>query len=127
MSEPTDRKREIANAVSKIEQLGIEIWEEHDGRELESDKSKWDKHYFTELQSQLETNFSKQRFQRTLQVGRHVYKEELSRPERAVQGQPRPKVKGQGQPYKGFHSGKLLVAGLVVVAAAAAIYIVTQK
>ena len=124
MSEPTDRKREIANAVSRIEQLGIEIWEEHDGRALETDQTKWDKHYFTELQSQLETNFSKQRFERTLQVGRYVYKDELSRP---VREPSKPEIKGQHHQSTSKSSGKFLVAGLVVVAAAATIYLVMQK
>jgi hypothetical protein len=125
MADPTDRKQEIASALSKINGLGLDIWEEHDGRELETDQTKWDKNYFTELQSQLETNFSRQRFERTLQVGRYVYKEELTRPVREP-ARPRPESREKHQPSMSS-SGKLIIAGLVVVAAAATIYLVMKN
>jgi hypothetical protein len=125
MADPTDRKNEIANGLSKIDQRGLDIWEEHDGRELEADQAKWNKDYFTELQSQLETNFSKKRFNRTLQVGRYVYRDELSRP---VGVKPRGR---NDQPVRQESrrdiSGKYIIAGMVVVAAVAAIYFVMKN
>lgn len=128
MTEPTDRKGEISNAVNKIEQLGINIWEDHDERDLETDQAKWDKNYFTELQAQLETNFSKQRFNRTLQVGRYVYKDELIKPISEPSRQTRPVNPRQQQSSpKRNSSGKIIVAGMVVVVAVTAMYFVMKN
>ena len=70
--------QEIMDAVNYVKKsLSKEeydsIWEEYDGLNLEIDKSKWDKDYFALIQGDLRYNFSKERFDHTLEVGRYVY------------------------------------------------------
>ena len=49
------------------------IWEEYDGLKLDRDKNNWNKSYFASLQGDLRYNFSKERFEHILEVGRYVY------------------------------------------------------
>lgn len=49
------------------------IWEEYDGIILEFDKNKWNKDYFAAVEVDLSDNFSKERFNHILEVGRYVY------------------------------------------------------
>ena len=49
------------------------IWEEYDGIKLEDDKNKWNKYYFASVEVDLSDNFSKERFNHILEVGRYVY------------------------------------------------------
>ncbi|MBE2920362.1 hypothetical protein HPJ93_00555 [Anoxybacillus flavithermus] len=119
MADPLDRNGEIANAVRKVEAAGINIWQEHDGRDFEYDCTKWDKEYFTLLQSQLTLNFSKKRFEHMLEVGRKVYEAEQtirSSDSFALKVKPTQSLKGKQDPL-----GKFLTAGTVVIAAAAAV------
>lgn len=122
MSDPTDRKSEIRNALSKISAQNINVWEVHDGRELSNDELAWNKEYFTELQSQLKTNHSKERFEHTCKVGKFVYKEELTRPAPPTNNPNRPQhSNGSNQ------MGKLIVAGVVVIAVATLVYLVVKN
>lgn len=49
------------------------IWEEYDGLTLELDKNNWNKDYFALVEVDLSYNFSKERFNHILEVGRYVY------------------------------------------------------
>lgn len=49
------------------------IWETYDGIHMESDRSKWDKSYFASVEVDLSDNFSIERFNHILDVGRYVY------------------------------------------------------
>lgn len=69
---------EIKDAIKYIEKSltaseFASIWEDYDGLKLENDKSKWNKTYFSSVGVDLEDNFSKERFDHILEVGRYVY------------------------------------------------------
>lgn len=69
---------EIVDALNYVKNSLTEdayklIWETYDGIKLESDKSKWNKYYFASVEVDLADNFSKERFNHILEVGRHVY------------------------------------------------------
>ena len=49
------------------------IWEVHDGLSLDNNQSNWDKNYFASVEVDLSDNFSKERFEHILKVGRYVY------------------------------------------------------
>ena len=70
--------QEIMDAVNYVKKSSSKeeydsIWEEYDGLKLEIDKSKWNKDYFALIQGDLRYNFSKERFDHILEVGRYVY------------------------------------------------------
>ncbi|MBY0124391.1 hypothetical protein [Bacillus sp. S/N-304-OC-R1] len=122
MSDPTGRSGEINAALRKIESNGINIWESHDGRELDMNRAVWSKEYFTKLQAQLSSNFSKERFDHTLNVGRKAYEEELLKPQ-LQKGEPKVTVRSSS-PQQGGRTGKkgLVIGMVVVVLAIAAMY-----
>ncbi|MED0656672.1 hypothetical protein P4S75_04940 [Anoxybacillus ayderensis] len=118
MADPLDRRGETSRAVRKVEAAGINIWEKHDGREFNHDRTQWDKEYFTLLQAQLMTNFSKERFEHTMQVGKEVYKEEQVAKTSKVSTQTR-KYTASNQKQRSL--GKLSIPRMVVMGAAVTI------
>lgn len=74
VSDPTDSRGEIHRAVRHVESNGIKnLWESHDNEQFKN-KNEWDKEYYGVLQAELMFNFSKERFNHALEVGRAVYK-----------------------------------------------------
>ncbi|MCM3024410.1 hypothetical protein [Heyndrickxia ginsengihumi] len=72
--DPTDSKATIKQSLQKIQASGIEIWQHHDGKILNtSSKESWDEDYFVDLQVDLRMNFSEERFLHMLEVGKKVY------------------------------------------------------
>lgn len=71
----TDEIRQAVNYIEKsLTQSEFDsIWEEYDGLKLDRDKNNWNKSYFASLQGDLRYNFSKERFEHILEVGRYVY------------------------------------------------------
>lgn len=112
MADPLDRRGETVGAVRKVEAAGINIWEKHDGREFNHDRTQWDKEYFTLLQAQLMTNFSKERFKHTLEVGKEVYKGERTNQTSQSSAQSKKYTVSKQKPIS---SGKDMVLGMVVV------------
>lgn len=124
MADPLDRYGETEKAVRKVEAAGINIWEEHDGRDFKHDRTKWDEEYFSLLQAQLMTNFSKERFHHTMEVGKEVYKGELTAkpsvsPNYSSKVNSSRNVETKKSPKS---SGKNIVAGMVVISTAAVLY-----
>ncbi len=114
MADPLDRRGEVAGAVRKVGEAGIHIWEKHDGRDFRHDRTQWDKGYFTLLQAQLMTNFSKERFEHTLEVGKEVYKEERKA---QMSKSPTQSQKYAVSKQKPRLSGKDMAFGMVVIGA----------
>ncbi|WP_262174232.1 hypothetical protein [Saccharococcus sp. Marseille-Q5394] len=83
VSDPADGRREIQPAVRYVEQSGItDLWQDHDGRPFK-EMAEWDEDYYGLLQAQLMMNFSKDRFNHTLEVGKKVHgkaRVEIQRP-----------------------------------------------
>lgn len=74
VSDPTDSRGEIHRAVRHVESNGIKnLWEPHDNEQFKN-KNEWDKEYYGVLQAELMFNFSKERFNHALEVGRTVYR-----------------------------------------------------
>ncbi|KPC97294.1 hypothetical protein LR69_04492 [Geobacillus sp. BCO2] len=124
MADPLDRNNETLKVIDKVKSAGIHIWEEHDGRDFEHDRTKWDKKYFSQLQAQLMTNFSKERFHHTMEVGKEVYKGELTAkpsvsPNYSSKVNSSRNVETKKNPKS---SGKNIVAGMVVIATATVLY-----
>lgn len=72
--DPTDSNATIKQSLQKVQASGIDIWEQHDGKILNtSSKESWDEDYFVDLQVDLRMNFSKERFLHMLEVGKKVY------------------------------------------------------
>ena len=68
-----DEDGEISNAVKYAENnYSEDIWQVHDNREQES-KDNWNTAYLGLLQSDLMHNFSQERFNHILEVGKFVY------------------------------------------------------
>ncbi|MGZ0084916.1 hypothetical protein ACWNXI_04875 [Caldibacillus thermoamylovorans] len=129
MADPLDRYGETEKAVRKVEMSGITIWEEHDGREFKHDRSQWNEEYFSLLQAQLMTNFSKERFRHTMEVGKELYKGELEAKtpdstnySKKINNPTNVKTKKHTK-----SSGKYITTGMVVVAAAAILYYLIKK
>ncbi|AEH48651.1 hypothetical protein [Parageobacillus thermoglucosidasius] len=124
MADPLDRNNETLKVIDKVKSAGIHIWEEHDGRDFEHDRTKWDKKYFSQLQAQLMTNFSKERFHHTMEVGKEVYKGELTA-KSSDSSNHFSKVnisRNVGSKKNNTSLGKNIVAGMVVIATAAVLY-----
>lgn len=124
-ADPLDRSGEIKNAMAAVDSKGISLWEIHDETELLQNPTSWTKDYFAELQSHLITNFSKERLAHTLKVGRHAYREELSRPKPTAQPK-RPTGSRQAQQGGNNDMGKMLVAGAAILAVGLVIYLVAK-
>lgn len=70
--------KEIKDAINYIKSSLTDteynnIWEEHDGLDLDMNKNNWNKNYFSTLEVELSDNFSKERFNHILEVGKYVY------------------------------------------------------
>lgn len=66
-----DAENYVKNSLNTEEYNNI--WEVYDGETLEKDKNKWNRDYFASLQGDLRYNFSKERFEHILAVGKYVY------------------------------------------------------
>lgn len=119
-ADPLDKSGEVKKAMAAVDVKDIQVWQAHDGTELSADPSEWTKDYFAELQSHLVTNFSKECLEHTLKVGRHAYREELSRPHPAQQSAIKPRQGGNSE------MGKFLLAGAAVLAMGATIYLAVK-
>ncbi|WP_050179699.1 hypothetical protein [Domibacillus robiginosus] len=119
-ADPLDKSGKVKEAMATVDAKGIQLWQAHDGTELLSDRSKWTKEYFAELQSHLLTNLSKECLEHALKVGRHAYREELNSSQSAQQ----PSIKQQ----QGGKSdmGKFLLAGATVLAVGVVIYLAVK-
>ncbi|MGG1534169.1 MULTISPECIES: hypothetical protein [Brevibacillus] len=70
---PSNENNEVLNAVHYVEERITEsLWEPHDWRKMEEDRSKWTKDYLGLLKSDLRNNFSKERFHFIIEVGKVV-------------------------------------------------------
>lgn len=70
---PANIDGEVSHALKySQDKFGAKLWDEYDGRPLEQDKSKWTKDYLGYLKSDLRNNFSEERFNHILDVGRKV-------------------------------------------------------
>lgn len=71
----TQEIKEALNYVKKslTEEEYNNIWEKYDGLKLDKDSNNWDKRYFASLEVDLSDNFSKERFNHILEVGKFVY------------------------------------------------------
>ncbi|MGH0667248.1 hypothetical protein [Bacillus paranthracis] len=68
---PTDEGNEVTNALKYVQQnFNGDLWEVQDERALEQDSSKWTKDYLGYLKSDLRNNFSKERFNHIIEVGK---------------------------------------------------------
>lgn len=124
-ADPLDRSGEVKRAIATIDQTDIVLWQKHDGSTpLVDETSKWTKDYFAELQSHLITNFSKEGVEHALKVGRHAYREELNRQKEPVRpSRPAGNSKHQGGQD---NMGKLVMAGVAVVATGIALYLILK-
>lgn len=61
----------LKNSLTELEYSNI--WEKHDGVNLDNNKSNWNKNYFSSVEVDLADNFSKERFNHILEVGKYVY------------------------------------------------------
>lgn len=70
---PTNSDNEVSHALKySQDKFGSKLWDKYDGRPLEQDTSKWTKDYLGALKSDLRNNFSEERFNHILDVGRQV-------------------------------------------------------
>ena len=59
--------------MEKMAKNAMEIYEPHDGRELEVDRNKWTEEYMNKLMVQVISNFSRERIQHLKAVVRKLY------------------------------------------------------
>jgi hypothetical protein len=72
--DPADSNSTIQQSLNKIQASGIDIWQSHDGKTLNTaSPATWDEDYFVDLQVDLRMNFSQARFIHMLEVGKKVY------------------------------------------------------
>lgn len=123
--DPLDRSGEVKRAMTTINQTGIDLCQKHDGTTpLIDETSKWTKDYFAELQAHLLTNFSKEGVEHALKVGRYAYRDELNRSEDPLRpSRPAGNSKHQGGQD---NTGKFMMAGVAIVAAGFAIYLILK-
>lgn len=72
---PANVDNKVSHAVQySKDKFGDKLWMDHDnlGKSLEQDKSKWTKDYLANLKSDLRENFSEERFNHILDVGRQI-------------------------------------------------------
>lgn len=121
MADPLDRKGEVKRTLNSIEGNGLEIWAIHDNGLFELDKNLWNKDYFIEVQAELKSNFSKERFYHLIDVAKHVYKDEQQKD--FIQISQRTRGKSPTKTSTSSIGGKgLLVAGGVTIA----IFVITK-
>lgn len=71
--DPADYNGDIKNAINYLDSKGIDIWQEHKEIEPLKSKDQWDRDYIGLLQSDLMHNFSRERLETILKVGKYVY------------------------------------------------------
>lgn len=71
--DPGDYNGDIKNAINYLDSKGIDIWQEHKEIEPLKSKEQWDRDYIGLLQSDLMHNFSKERLDNILKVGKYIY------------------------------------------------------
>jgi hypothetical protein len=122
---PSDENLEVSNVVNYVEKnFSGQIWNSHDGRELESDTTKWNKEYLGLLKSDLRNNFSKKRFYHILQVGKVVYpakKKTATLQTTPVQKNPRVQPRQDGVKLHPW-----VIAGAVIVTATIVIILLNK-
>lgn len=70
---PTNEQNEVLLAAEYAEsRLSEPLWIEHDGLYIEQDYSKWTTEYLGQLKSDLRYNFSRERFEFIIEVGKKV-------------------------------------------------------
>lgn len=70
---PTNEHNEVLQAAEYAENhLSEPLWIEHDGLYIEQDSSKWTTEYLGQLKSDLRYNFSRERFEFIIEVGKNV-------------------------------------------------------
>lgn len=70
---PTNEHNEVLQAAGYAEgRLSEPLWIKHDGLYIEQDSSKWTTEYLGQLKSDLRYNFSKERFEFIIEVGKKV-------------------------------------------------------
>ncbi|WP_054939441.1 hypothetical protein [Paenibacillus ihuae] len=70
---PTNEQNEVLQAAEYAEsRLSEPLWVVHDGLYIEKDSGKWTKDYLGQLKSDLRYNFSKERFEFIIEVGKKV-------------------------------------------------------
>ncbi|GAB6615719.1 MULTISPECIES: hypothetical protein [Bacillus] len=132
---PTNDGGEITNALNYVQKnFNEELWEMQDERKLEKDASKWTKAYLADLKSDLRNNFSKERFNHILEVGKVVHQKKKSthmdnQPERVLQKTTKSETTRKVSVNRSRISkkGQLVISGiLVAVAAAAVVYLMKE-
>lgn len=63
----------IKNALNYVEQNGINIWQNHEEIEKIKPKTEWNLDYLALIQADLMYNFSKERMNLILEIGKHIY------------------------------------------------------
>ncbi|KAA2397405.1 hypothetical protein ACX16Y_20320 [Bacillus cereus] len=132
---PINEGEEITNALIYVQKnFNEELWEMQDERKLKQDASKWTKAYLADLKSDLRNNFSKERFNHIMEVGKVVYQKKKlahmdSQPERALPKTTKSETSSKVSVNRSRMSkkGKLVISGiLVAVAAAAIVYLMKE-
>ncbi|HDR4419977.1 TPA: hypothetical protein QCP59_000718 [Bacillus cereus] len=132
---PTDEGNEVTNVLNYVQQnFNGDLWEVQDERTLEQDSSKWTKDYLGCLKSDLRNNFSKERFDHIIEVGKIVRKKKTtlhmdSQPERVLQKTTKSETTRKVSVNRSRISkkGKTVISGiLVAVAAAAVVYLMKE-
>jgi hypothetical protein len=81
VSDPSDSRGEIMPAIHYVEQSGItDLWQAHDQQEFKA-RQEWDEEYYGLIQAEFMFNYSKDRFEHALEVGRKVYGKPVQRPQ----------------------------------------------
>ncbi|MEK4439104.1 hypothetical protein [Paenibacillus sp. FSL K6-2862] len=69
---PSNSGNEVMDAVNYAEMTLTNLWEEHDGENLIGDRASWTTDYLGLLKSDLRSNFSRERFEFIIEVGKVV-------------------------------------------------------
>lgn len=69
---PSNSGNEVMEAANYAEMALTNLWEEHDGENLIGDRASWTTDYLGLLKSDLRSNFSKERFEFIIEVGKVV-------------------------------------------------------
>jgi len=131
---PTDEGNEVTNVLNYVQQnFNGDLWEMQDERALEQDSSKWTKDYLGYLKSDLRNNFSKERFDHIIEVGKIVRKKKTtlhmdSQPERVLPKTPKSGIPNKVSVNRSRMSkkGKLVIGGILIAVAAAAVYLMKE-
>ncbi|HFU6606106.1 hypothetical protein PDJ82_22745 [Bacillus cereus group sp. TH43LC] len=120
---PTDEGNEVTNVLKYVQQnFNGDLWEVQDERALEQDSSKWTKDYLGYLKSDLRNNFSKERFDHIIEVGKVVRKKKTTshtdnQPERVLQKTTKSEIPSKVSVNRSRMSkkGKLVIGGILIV------------